>query len=463
MQENPTRWRVRASVRLQQINRTKLMLTAGITVLVLLSACSMPWADRAPTEAEPTVELSAYEPGSIERASADTTAEATNGADAADAPAAATAPPDEPAPTNTADNIQAPDTATSANPALPDTNTTMLRGSYNGEIEAVDSLAVVAEVNGRVLDVAVDVGDRVRAGDPIVHIDGTTLEAQYAQAQAALNAAQAQLDQMLAPPDEDDVAAAQAALNAAGATYQETVDGPRTEDLRIAESQVRQAEAAVSVAQSAYNDVKWNPKIAMLPQTRQLEQATQQLESALAQYDKVANGATDDQIAGAFAQLESARAQLAALEEGAEPEQIRAMEAQVEQAEMALYLAALQLDKTTVRAPMDGIVASVDVSAGTMAAPGSPLLRLISEAVKVTIPVEEFRLPELRVGQSASIRVNAYPDQAFSGEVTNIAPQLDPTTRTVAVTVRPSGNDATLLAPGMFATVDLLTAEASTN
>ncbi len=41
------------------------------------------------------------------------------------------------------------------------------------------------------------------------------------------------------------------------------------------------------------------------------------------------------------------------------------------------------------------------------------------------------------------------------GEVTLVAPELDPATRTVEVTIRPT-EDATLLAPGMFATVELL-------
>ena len=195
--------------------------------------------------------------------------------------------------------------------------------------------------------------------------------------------------------------------------------------------------------------------IAALPESLQLQQATLALESAQAQYDKLAKGSSEDIIAEAYAQLASARAQLQRLEEGPEEAQIQAAEAQVRQAETALYLAQLQLEKATVRSPIDGIVAGVNLAPGAMALPGSPALRLFSPTVKIVIPVEENRMAHLRIGQPATIQVNAYPDQTFEGTVAIIAPQLDTATRTVRVTVQPTG-DTTLLSPGMFATVELL-------
>ena len=64
-------------------------------------------------------------------------------------------------------------------------------------------------------------------------------------------------------------------------------------------------------------------------------------------------------------------------------------------------------------------------------------------------------MAQLQIGQPARIQVNAYPGQIFEGTLTAIAPQLDPATRTVRVTVQPNG-DATQLTPGMFATVELV-------
>jgi HlyD family secretion protein len=326
---------------------------------------------------------------------------------------------------------------------------------YTGEIEPEDEITIVTEVGGHILRADVEIGDRVTAGQPLFQIESATLEAQRAQALAALQAAQAQVELLNTPAKETDIEAARSAVAAADAAYKRALEGPTPEDLIMAESQLRQAEAALLRAQAAYDLVSWNPLIAALPESQQLQQATLALEAAQAQYDKLVKGATADVIAGAYAQLASAQAQLRRLEDGAQDAQIQAAEAQVRQAETALYLAQLQLDKAIVRAPVNGIIAQVHLTVGSMALPGSPAARLLSPEVKIVIPVEESRMAQVSVGQPARIRVNAFPDRIFEGTVAIIAPQLDPATRTVRVTVRPSG-DAHLLTPGMFAAVELL-------
>jgi multidrug resistance efflux pump len=348
--------------------------------------------------------------------------------------------------------------ATAPAPSLPAANaqgSTNTPWVYTGEIEPEDEIAIVAEVGGQVLEVNMEVGDRVSPGQLLIRIDSAMLEAQRAQALAGLEATQAQLDLLLVAPEEQDIEAARAGVAAADAAYKRAVEGPTQEDLTMAESQLRQSEAAVRRAQAAYDQVAWNPLIAALPESQQLQQATLAFAAAQAQYDKIVKGSTQDIIAGAYAQLAQARAQLQRLEEGAKPAQIQAVEAQVRQAETALYLAQLQLDKATVRAPVAGIISQVTTAAGAMALPGSPVARLLSPEVKIVIPVEESRMAEVRIGQPARIYVNAYPDRSFEGTVALIAPQLDPASRTVRVTVRPTG-ETDVLSPGMFATVELL-------
>lgn len=325
---------------------------------------------------------------------------------------------------------------------------------YSGEVAAEHQIVVVAETAGMVLDLPLQIGDVVKKGDLVAQLDTTLLEAQKAQAMVGLEAATAQLALIKTPPDEDDIAAAQAGVAAANAAYQRATAGLTEEEKRLVLAQLKQAEAGVTVAQAAYNQVKGNPAIGMLPQSLQLQQATIGLEAAQANYDKAIKGATQDVIAGAYAQVASARAQLQRLQEGAKPEQIKAVEAQVKQAEMGVYLAQLQVSKATVKAAVDGVVSRVTTAVGAMAAPGAPLVTLLSPEVKITIAVEEVRLTQLRVGMPAIIRVDAYPDRTFAGEIAIIAPELDPGTRTVQVTIRPT-EDAGVFAPGMFATVEL--------
>ncbi len=327
--------------------------------------------------------------------------------------------------------------------------------TYNAEILADAQIPIVSEVNGQILDILVDVGDDVTKGDVLVKIDPTLMEAQRAQAKAGLMAAQAQLDMAKAAPKESDLEAAHAAVEAAEAAYQQALKGATPQDRRLALIQVRQAEAAVKIAQGQYDRIKGNPYSEMMPEAYQLQQATFGLEAAKTQYQKVLKGATPDQIAGAEAQLAGAKAQLARLEDGASDEQIKAAEAQVKQAEAALYLAQTQVDKATVKAPVDGVVAQLMVAEGSMAGQGVPLLALLSPDVKIIVSVEEERIPDVHIGQPVKITVAAYPDKEFQGVVTALSPALDPATRTLPVTIHPTG-DAEGLKPGMLATVTLL-------
>jgi multidrug resistance efflux pump len=354
-------------------------------------------------------------------------------------------------PANTGASAESAVAASGTSRRLSTTNMT-----YNGEIIAETVVPVVAQAAGQIEEVKTTVGASVHKGDPLVLIDSTAAEAQHAQAAAALELAQSQLELAKTQPKKSDLDAAQAAVSAARASYNRALQGPTEEDKRMILAQLRQAEAAVKLYQSQYDRIASNPFVGMMPESLQLQQATLTKEAAQAQYDKLMKGATVDQIAGAYAQLTGAEAQLARLQRGAEPAQIKAAEAGVKQAEAAVYLAQLQLDKTTVEAPADGFIYKLDAVEGGMAGPGTALAVIFSDAMKILIPVEESRFQDVHVGQPVVIRVDAYPDRTFDGAITEIAPTFDHATRTVQVTVKATGEGAADLKPGMFATVQLV-------
>jgi len=422
------------------LNRNFIVIVALVAIVLLIAACSPPGAksteEATPVSFEPTpyqAEMNGQsESGATDEAAVADEAEAENeGETEGETGGADAATVDESNPESTA-------------PLL-----------YKGEIMPENRVTVVAETSGMVLALNAEVSDVVSAGDVLAVIDSAMLEAQRAQALAGLQAAQAQLDLLLDTASDEDMEAARAGVTAAGAAYQRALDSPTAEDERMALAGLKQAEAAVTVAQAGYNRVKGNPQVGAMPESMQLQQATLAVEGAQAQYDKVLNGATSDIIAGAYAQLAQARAQLQRLEDGAKDAQIEAAEAQVMQAETALYLAQLQLDKAVVESTVDGIIIQVQTAEGAMLAPGAPVTTLRSENVKIIVAVEENRMQEVEIGQAAEIQVGAYPGRVFNGEVTIIAPELNPATRTVAVTIEPT-EDAADLAPGMFASVELL-------
>ncbi|MCC6169527.1 MAG: efflux RND transporter periplasmic adaptor subunit [Caldilineaceae bacterium] len=345
-----------------------------------------------------------------------------------------------------------------ADPRAPDVDGTARDAPhvYTASILPAEQVTVIAEVAGQVIEVSVQVGDRADAGDILLRLDSTALEAQRAQALAALQAAQAELELLRVVADDADIEAARAAVAAADAAYKSALAGPAATEIAGVEARLRQAEAAFKVAQTAYNQVAWNPAIATLPESRRLERARLGLDAAQTAYDQLVKVSAPDAITAAYAELAEARARLRRLEEGAEPVEIQAAEAQVRQAETALYLAQLQLGKATLRAPIPGIVAQVNIAAGAMAAPNAPVASLISPEVKIVIPLDEAKLALVHSGQAAEIEVSAYPGETFPGVVTTVAPSADPTTHTVPVTIRPTGDDARLI-PGMLATVRLVT------
>ena len=435
-------------------SRTLRRILIPALLLLVLAACSMPQFGEQQQEAAP-FDVTPYAPGEQSSATASGDAAASSQSQTADSEAGSEAEIDQTGTEQTAvdqtDDQESDDLFTDVTQINPQTG----RRQYSGEIVAKSRTTVAAESSGMALEVPVEIGDKIAAGDLLLTVESSALEAQRAQAIAGLTAAQAQLDLLLDDAVEEDLEAARAAVSAASAAYRRAVEGPTEEDKRFALAQLRQAEAAVTVAQAAYNQVKGNPMIGALPQSLQLQQATLQIEAAQAQYDKVLKGTTNDVIAGAYAQLAQARAQLKRLEDGAKDAQIAAAEAQVMQAETALYLAQLQLDKSTVEAPVTGTVVEVFATIGAMVAPGAPVVAIMSPEMEVQIQVEEYRMAELAPGQNAVLLVDAYPNQLFEGEIIRIAPELDPASRTVQVTIRPSDAEGKL-APGMFTTVELV-------
>src|SRR6266478_2848810 len=106
-----------------------------------------------------------------------------------------------------------------------------------------------------------------------------------------------------------------------------------------------------------------------------------------------------------------------------------------------------------IRAPVSGVITDQQVTnAAGVAGLGSPNPFTISDLSHVWIlcDVYENDLPNVQVGETAEIRLNAYPNQAFNGRINNVLPVLDPTLRTAKVRIE-VGNPG-LMRVGMFVT-----------
>ncbi len=225
---------------------------------------------------------------------------------------------------------------------------------------------------GQVTQVAVKQGDRVKKGDVLVKLETTDLDANVAAAQAGVDAAKAALTKIRA--------------------------GATKEDVEIVKANLDRAASALKDAQAAYDRVAGDPWVGMLPQARQLEAATQDYRTALARYNQVLKGAT--------------------------AEDIKVTETNVSAAEARLAQAKSALAATTLTAPFDGTLVTVNVREGEFVAMGVPLIVIgdLTTLQLETDDLSETNIARVGIGQPVKVTFEAMPGRIFNGKVTQIAP-----------------------------------------
>jgi multidrug efflux pump subunit AcrA (membrane-fusion protein) len=322
-----------------------------------------------------------------------------------------------------------------ATPVLPSRSTTGAV-TASGEVVAVQQAQMGFAIAGEVEAVQVTLGDEVQEGDILVALESSTLEAGVAQAQAGVDAAQAQLAELESGPRPEELATAQAAYDAAWAQYSKLKVGPSDQERRIALAALRKAEAALVQAQAAYDEIAWMEEVSEMPQTLALQQATLDYESALASYELVTQGASAEDLAISWSSVESAKAQLDLLKAGATHEQLDAAQAAVAQAEAGLAAARASLGQATLVAPFSGIVADLQVSPGQIVMPGQVVLTLadLNQLEVETTDLSERDVAEVLVGQEATVYVEAL-NVDVPGRVALISPQASTVGGDVVYTV----------------------------
>ena len=244
----------------------------------------------------------------------------------------------------------------------------------------------------------------------------------------------------------------QTAIDQATAALNVLTDKPTPEALN-------RARAAVSQAQGALDAARKQADIALHPGSQQdLTQAQagvtakqQQLALAqkpyspadLAQAQSAVNGAQAGVALAARPYTDNDEAQAAA---------------GVAQAQAAVDLVQSQIDDSTIKAPVDGLVSRKLVAEGDQAAVGSPLVTIAATQWEIVVQVSEQAIGQIHEGQQVQMTASAFPDKPFAGSITAIAPVIDAQTRTFTVKITPSG-DIPSLRGGMSTRVDVPTVE----
>jgi len=348
-------------------------------------------------------------------------------------------------------------------------------------------------VGGQVLEIPVSEADSVEEGQMLVRLDNTDqqravdqAEAGVMQANAALSSAQAGLDQARAGPTGEAIAQAEAAVQTAKAELaqakagptkeaiaqaeagvktaeaqlNQTLAGARPEDIEAAAADVLSAQASLRQAQAAYDEIAWAGDVGETPQAVALEQATLAYQAARARYERVLNGATEEEVAIAQAGVDEAKAALETVKAGASDEAIAVAEAGVAEAEAALATvlagatdeeiaiaeagvseaeAALQsaqaalaiaqaaLEDYELTAPFASDIARVGTEVGEYVSPGTPVISLsdTSSWYVETDDLTEIDVVRVAVGQPVRVTIDAIPGREFEGVVSDIAPRSE--------------------------------------
>jgi len=257
--------------------------------------------------------------------------------------------------------------------------------SASGTIEAVE-VHVASKVSGELLELAVEEGTRVEAGDKLAVVDHATLDIQLRQAEAGVRLAEAQLALL--------------------------VKGARSEDIRQAEAAHKQAEAALTVTEEDARRMRELARTGSVT-TKQAEDAEARLTIATAQLS-----------AGAEA-LKKVRTL-------ARPEEIEAAEARLAQAVAAADLLRKTIADCTILAPAGGFVTHKAVEPGELVVPGATIVTVAElDSVYVMIYVSANELGRVRLGGPAEIKIDSFPDKVFVGRVTYISPEAEFTPKNV--------------------------------
>ena len=295
--------------------------------------------------------------------------------------------------------------------------------SYTADILASKQAAIFSKVSGYIQRMAADRGDFVAAGQLLVEIEHSELQATAEQARAALVSSQASLR------------VAQSSLESIRA------------NLANHQANLLKAQAVLANDMRQYERMK-NLHAQGIVSAVEMDNTRTTYESSQAS------------LRAAEAQVEVARAQI-----GTGDSQVGLARAQVSQQEATLKLALNSLANAQILAPFSGYVAqrNLDIGAAVSAQAAAtsnssvPIMVIQDiEAVKVRVETSEREIGRIRVGNPVRVSVDASPGQVFTGTVTRIVSALDPRTRTNGVEVD-IPNPGRRLKPGMYARVEIIT------
>jgi HlyD family secretion protein len=279
--------------------------------------------------------------------------------------------------------------------------------SASGKIQPKRLVNISADTSGRVVDLAVNEGDRIKRGQFLLQIDPKSLRTRVDSGTASLQAAEGSLEQM-------------------------------RQSVETARAQLDQAQKNLARQKDLWNQ--------QLTTKESLEKA-------------------DNDVAVATSGLRERE------------KTVTAQAARIDQERAGLESARYDLSKVRIESPIDGIVTRRNIQEGetavigTMNNAGTVLLTLADMSViQAEVEVDETNIPNVQLGQSAKITIDALPDKTFKGHVSEIGNSPIQSTNTQQSSTTQATNFKVVVVldepipdvrPGFTCTADITTATRS--
>ena len=283
--------------------------------------------------------------------------------------------------------------------------------NVTGTVEAMASTVLSSEVDGYLAELSVDEGDAVTEGQVLAQIRALPYRFVLDQAEA------------LARADEE--------------RLRELRQGTRAEDIAMAKANFAKAEVAAEIANKNYTRSQslLDKKIISVEEFDEAherwEEAQAVLEVEKATYERALAGSREEEIAAAEARAAASRAQAAVAKD--------------------------RLERTTIRAPFDGVITAKHTEVGSWMSVGEGVFDLdTTSRVRVRVDIPETYYGQIVIGSEMTITFDSVPNQTFVGMVTKKIPRASGRSRAFPIKVDLDNREGRL-ASGMLARVMLET------
>jgi multidrug resistance efflux pump len=277
----------------------------------------------------------------------------------------------------------------------------------SGTLEA-RNVSVGSKVGGRVTNVLVAEGDHVQKDQLLLAFDDAELYAALLQARGRYAQAKANLEKMRRGNRPEEIAQARA------------TGAARSHAVAEATAAAERAHADAANAEVEYRRYQQLSHDGVVSR-EQLDAAENRYKMAQAQA-----ASAEHAVTVARSEFTAATAAQRLTERGFRAEDIAAARADMERAEGELKEAEARYIEREVRAPANAVVEVLDLRPGDLISANAPVAKLLeSDQLYVIVYVPQDQIGKVQIGQSADVKVDAFPEESFKGVVEQIRQQAE--------------------------------------